>query len=288
MVLSLYRAGGSFARSPAWVLGRVGSHDQEEEMDAGERTTRTRDEHYGLISVLYHALHGAENSNTYALDAEATGEAELSDFFREAGVVQARLAERAKGLLGITEKEIPPEGVGPAGAAPEDVPPSSSRLRSGEVPPPVEEASPATAATAADASRLPPDEDFVVPEEVPPDASQAGVDGITPEDFDPTISALEGGIVQLAIGRAVAEIETWERKLEATGDPELQAIAGNLGALRGLLTADDLRVAAAGPLLTTLGEQVREAASGEVGTQVADKLRRLSELLTSEGRSLSG
>jgi hypothetical protein len=256
-------------------------------MDAGERTTGTRDEHDGLISVLYHALHGAENSNTYALDAEAIGEAELSAFFREAGVMQARLAERAKGLLGIAEKEIPPEGVGPAGAAPEDLPPSSSRLRSGEVPPPVEEASPATAAT-ADASGLPPDEHFVVPEEAPPDASQAGVDGITPEDFDPTISALEGGIVQLAIGRAVAEIETWERKLEATGDPELQAIAGNLGALRGLLTADDLRVAAAGPLLTTLGEQVRGAASGEVGTQVAGKLRRLSELLTSEGRSLSG
>ncbi len=253
-------------------------------MDAGERTTGTRDEHYDLISVLYHALHGAENCTIYALDAEATGEAELSGFFREAGIVQARLAERAKGLLGIAEKEVPPEGVGPAGAAPEDVPPSSSRLRSGGGTPPVEEASPAT----ADASVLPPDEDFVVPEETPPDASQAGVDGITPEDFDPTISALEGGIAQLAIGRAVAEIETWERKLEATGDPELQAIAGNLGALRGLLTADDLDVAAAGPLLTTLGEQVRGVASGEVGTQVAGKLRRLGELLTGEGRSLSG
>ncbi len=256
-------------------------------MDAGERTTGTRDEHYGLISVLYHALHGAENSNIYALDAEATGEAELSGFFREAGVRQARLAERAKGLLGITEKEIPPEGVGPAGAAPEDVPPSSSRLRSGEVPPLEEEASPATAAP-ADASVLPPDEDFVVPEEAPPGVSQPGVAGITPDDFDPTISALEGGIAQLAIGRAVAEIETWERKLETTGDPELQAIAGNLGALRGLLTADDLDVAAAGPLLTTLGEQVRGVTSGELGTQVAGQLGRLSELLTSEGRSLSG
>jgi hypothetical protein len=28
-------------------------------MDYGEQTTGTRDEHYNLISVLYHALHGA-------------------------------------------------------------------------------------------------------------------------------------------------------------------------------------------------------------------------------------
>jgi hypothetical protein len=38
-----------------------------------EHTTGTRDEHYALISALYHALHGAENCNTYALDAEAGG-----------------------------------------------------------------------------------------------------------------------------------------------------------------------------------------------------------------------
>jgi hypothetical protein len=28
-------------------------------MDYGEQTRGTRDEHYNLISVLYHALHGA-------------------------------------------------------------------------------------------------------------------------------------------------------------------------------------------------------------------------------------
>ncbi len=256
-------------------------------MDPGEQTTGTRDEHYDLISVLYHALHGAENCNIYALDAEAAGEAELSGFFREAGVTQARLAERAKGLLGITEGEVPPESVGPAGAAPEDVLPSSSGLRSGEVLPPVQEVSPATG-TPADASISSSDEPFATREEAPSEASQAEVGRIAPEDFDPTISAPEGGIARLDIGRAVAEIETWERKLEATEDPELQAIAGNLSALRSLLTADDSDDVAAGPLLTTLGEQVQGVASDEVGVQVADKLRRLGELLASEGRSLSG
>jgi hypothetical protein len=33
-------------------------------MDPGEQTTGTRDEHYNLVSVLYHALHAAENCET--------------------------------------------------------------------------------------------------------------------------------------------------------------------------------------------------------------------------------
>src|SRR5215216_908889 len=70
-------------------------------MDAGERTTGTRDEHYNLISVLYHALHGAENCAIYAVDAEAAGDARLAGFFREAQEMQRHLAERAKELLGI-------------------------------------------------------------------------------------------------------------------------------------------------------------------------------------------
>jgi hypothetical protein len=144
----------------------------------------------------------------------------------------------------------------------------------------------------ADASRHPdlvfPDEDVVVGEGAPSETAQAETDRISPEDFDPTISALEGGVGGLPIGRALAEIETWERKLEATGSPELQSIAGNLGALRGLLSADDTDIAAAGPLLTTLGEQVQGVASSGTGALVADKLQRLSELLISGGRSLSG
>ena len=135
-------------------------------MDAGEQTTGTRDEHYNLVSVLYHALQGADTCNVYALDAEAAGDERLAAFFREAGGMQTQLAERAKGLLGIagsvapggataprpteTETVVPPEGVVGPGAAPTDVrrgtepeppPPETGRVPSreesvaGDVPP---------------------------------------------------------------------------------------------------------------------------------------------------------
>ena len=82
-------------------------------MDYGERTTGTRDEHYNLISVLYHALNGADTCDRYALDAETAGDERLAAFFRETQVMQSQIAERAKGLLGILEP--PPEfGTSPA------------------------------------------------------------------------------------------------------------------------------------------------------------------------------
>jgi hypothetical protein len=97
---------------PVGSVGRSGFRTRESEsaerrrLDRDERTTGTRDEHYDLISVLYHALHGAENCGIYAEDAKAVGDERLADFFREAQAVQRQLAERAKGLLGI---EIPPQ-----------------------------------------------------------------------------------------------------------------------------------------------------------------------------------
>jgi hypothetical protein len=92
--------------------------------DYGEQTTGTRDEHYNLISVLYHALNGADTCDRYALDAETAGDERLAAFFREAQVMQSQIAERAKGLLGILEP--PPEfGVEPgtiSGGVPPDIP----------------------------------------------------------------------------------------------------------------------------------------------------------------------
>ena len=76
-------------------------------MDFGEQTTGTRDEHYNLVSVLYHALHGAENCDTYLLDAEAAGDDRLAAFFRETQAAQMETAERAKELLGIVEGPVP-------------------------------------------------------------------------------------------------------------------------------------------------------------------------------------
>ena len=76
-------------------------------MDPREQSTGTRDEHYNLISVLYHALHGAENCEAYTIDAEASGDEQLAMFFQEAQAMQTEMAERAKELLGILE--VPPE-----------------------------------------------------------------------------------------------------------------------------------------------------------------------------------
>lgn len=69
--------------------------------DYGERTTGTRDEHYNLVSALYHALNAADTCNHYAIDAQAAGDERLAAFFRETQDIQTQVAERAKELLGI-------------------------------------------------------------------------------------------------------------------------------------------------------------------------------------------
>jgi len=107
--------------------------------DPGEQTTGTRDEHYNLVSVLYHALHAAENCETYALDAAAAGRADIAGFFSEAQVVQAELAERAKELLGIGGVAPGPSGAATPGLTDEvgtEVPPEG--ITGEEVPPETE------------------------------------------------------------------------------------------------------------------------------------------------------
>ena len=89
-------------------------------MDEGQKTTGTRDEHYDLVSVLYHALQGAESCDKYASDAEAAGEAELAAFFREAQEMHTRLAEGAKAMLGIGASG----GISPGGISGGVAPPS--------------------------------------------------------------------------------------------------------------------------------------------------------------------
>jgi hypothetical protein len=117
--------------------GYVGYRDRDREgrsiiVDYGEQTTGTRDEHYNLISVLYHALHGAENCDRYAADAEISGDERLAAFFRETQTMQTQIAERAKGLLGILEP--PPEfGVEP-GTVSGGVPPETPGYRVNDVP----------------------------------------------------------------------------------------------------------------------------------------------------------
>ena len=61
----------------------------------GEQTG-TRDETYDVISIVYHALQGAENCEIYAEDAER---GELRQFFEQAAEQQRQLADQGKQLL---------------------------------------------------------------------------------------------------------------------------------------------------------------------------------------------
>jgi hypothetical protein len=68
-------------------------------MAMSERTTGTRDEQYNVISVLYHALQGADTCGTYLQDAEQAGDQELVQFFREVQDTYRQLGDRSKMLL---------------------------------------------------------------------------------------------------------------------------------------------------------------------------------------------
>lgn len=59
--------------------------------------TGTDDNLYNLVSVLYHALQGAETYDKYISDAG--GDQELASFMRDVKEEGTRRAERAKELL---------------------------------------------------------------------------------------------------------------------------------------------------------------------------------------------
>jgi len=64
-----------------------------------EHLTGTSDEHYDLVSVLYHSLEVAETYGIYIEDAEEAGDQELVDFFREIQNQNRQIVVRAKKLL---------------------------------------------------------------------------------------------------------------------------------------------------------------------------------------------
>jgi hypothetical protein len=68
-------------------------------MATNERSTGTRDEHYDLVSMLYHALQGADTCTMYLQDAEQAGDQDLVQFFREVQGTYRQLADRSKTLL---------------------------------------------------------------------------------------------------------------------------------------------------------------------------------------------
>ena len=63
-------------------------------------TTGTRDVTYDLISVVYHALQGAETYQMYEQDAQQEGDREAESLFHEAHQANRQFADRAKTLLG--------------------------------------------------------------------------------------------------------------------------------------------------------------------------------------------
>ena len=63
-------------------------------------TTGTRDVTYDLISVIYHALQGAETYPMYEQDAQQAGDREAEALFHEAHQSSRQWADRAKSLLG--------------------------------------------------------------------------------------------------------------------------------------------------------------------------------------------
>ncbi len=67
--------------------------------DNSQGDTGTRDITYDLVSVIYHALQGAETTALYIADAEQEGNQELVQFFTTAKDEYQARADQAKQLL---------------------------------------------------------------------------------------------------------------------------------------------------------------------------------------------
>ena len=66
-------------------------------MSNGTGNTGTQDVTYNLVSILYHALQGAETYDQYIQDAQ--DDQELAQFFREVKQENKQRADRAKQIL---------------------------------------------------------------------------------------------------------------------------------------------------------------------------------------------
>jgi hypothetical protein len=68
--------------------------------------TGTEDEHFNLISVLYHALQCSACCETYLNDAQQAGDRDLTEFFQDVKRQNQSLAERAKQLLAQRTEQL--------------------------------------------------------------------------------------------------------------------------------------------------------------------------------------
>ncbi len=93
---------------------------------AGSTTdTGTPDETYALVSILYHALQGADTYADFLEDAQAAGDDEVAEFVTQVREEEIRRAARAKELLvarldGSEEDEEDDDRVADSGADAEE------------------------------------------------------------------------------------------------------------------------------------------------------------------------
>ena len=93
-------ASKSAGKSGTGASARSGSGGSSRGRAGGGRGSGgTSDVSYNLVSVVYHALQGAETYGIYANDAEQDGDARLAEFFRGLQEEDLARADRAKELL---------------------------------------------------------------------------------------------------------------------------------------------------------------------------------------------
>lgn len=65
----------------------------------GAKNGPERDEIYGVVSVIYHALQGAQTYEQYIADARSAGDGELERFFETCCAEEIERARRGKSIL---------------------------------------------------------------------------------------------------------------------------------------------------------------------------------------------
>jgi len=111
-------------------------------------------------------------------------------------------------------------------------------------------------------------------------------DRITPEHLDATLETFRGRVYRASRERAIEEVRGWQRRLGATGEPDLTSIAENLRELEILLAAEQLDAGAVAEILSKLGEQTVRVGGSGVPEAIDEKLQRLGGLLDADGRML--
>ena len=64
-----------------------------------QQRTSVSNEYYDLVSVLYHALEGAQTYSSFIKDAEQSGNQQLAQFFRQVQQEDNNRAQQARQLL---------------------------------------------------------------------------------------------------------------------------------------------------------------------------------------------